>query len=171
MGGVRFCVGGVGGVVSGVPEGNRDGWDVVKSWGSAGTGLGVLGSEDAGESARTAIRRVGGVGKLRGRSGVGVLAGSGERGKGAAVRGSGLALPLLLSSLSEPTLRANHDVTPSASTFSPPHRATPSQTQTHTPENEHVHTRFSTLLSNLTESYIHPPSKISKSTPLYYYDI
>ena len=79
--------------MSGVTEGNWEGWEVVKSGGSAGSGLGVLGSEDAGESARTAIRRVGGVGKLRGRSGVGVLAGSGERGKGAAVQSSGLALP------------------------------------------------------------------------------
>ena len=78
----------------------------------------------------------------------------------------------LLSSPSEPTLRANDDVTPSASTFSPPHRATPSQTQTHTPENEHVHTRFSTLLSNLTEILYPPPEQnLQIHPPLYYYDI
>ena len=155
-----------------VTEGDWDGWDVVKSEGSAGSGLGVLGWEDSGDTARKAIGRVGGVGKLRGRSGVGVSAVSGERGKGAAVQSSGLALPPLLSSPSESTLRANDDVTPSASTFSPPHRATPSQTQTHSPENEHVQTRFSTFPSSLTEiRYPHPRAKSPNPTPRYYYDI
>ena len=83
--------------MSGVTEGNWAGWDVVKSGGSAGSGLGVLGSEDSRESARTAIGRVGGGRQAPGSVGcrsVGGVGGAME-GFGSSEFGIGLATPLV----------------------------------------------------------------------------
>ena len=78
-------------------EGDWDGWDVVKSEGSAGSGLGVLGWEDSGDTARKAIGRVGGGRQAPGsvgRRSVGGVGGARE-GCGSPEFGIGLATSLV----------------------------------------------------------------------------